>query len=698
MAARRRRGRSPSKARREFVSEAEEILERMRADLADLLDQRAAGDDVDPDLINGLFRSAHSLKGLASLFGFDGVGELAHRVEDVLDGLRLGRIPVSSPAVDLIDEAVQLFASLLGEAGEPGTGATAPLADLVQRIEAAARPTDDPADEIEELDLDPSLLRALTEYEEHRLRENVRRGRRVLQVESTFEIISFEGNLAELSAAIREVGELLSTLPSPGDAPESQIRFSLLAATDLSADELAARLDLPPRAVRCLFEGRSATARPAPAPAEPRRGGAAESSVERTSSPAEPVAPGSRGEIESLKSISETVRVDICKLDELMNLVGELVIQRKAVAAIAARLESEAATALVGRELTKVHKDLDRKLKDLQTAVLDVRMVPLHQVFDKLARVVRRLRRDLGKEVRLDIRGANTELDKMIVEQLVDPLVHVVRNAFDHAIEPAAEREAAGKPVEGTIRIEALQRGNQVVIAIRDDGRGIDPQAIRAAAEARGLVAPGRVLGREETLDLIFEPGLSTRIEITETSGRGVGMDVVRSNLSSLGGVVSVESSVGRGTTITLTIPITLAIIQTLIVGVSDQRFAIPMNSVLETLLVEPLEIRRSEGREILNLRGDPLPLRRLARELGLADPDPEAKQYVLVLGIGELRIGLMGDRIEWQQDTVIKPIQGPVKELRGIAGAAETGDLGAVLVLDILALVDESARRRDAA
>jgi two-component system chemotaxis sensor kinase CheA len=381
-----------------------------------------------------------------------------------------------------------------------------------------------------------------------------------------------------------------------------------------------------------------------------------------------------------------------------MNLVGELAIQRGALKAIAGRLAGDSRTARVGHELEKLHKGFDRKLQELQSAVLEVRMVPLRQVFDKLARVVRRLRLDLDKEVRLEISGADTELDKLIVEELVDPLMHVVRNAFDHAIEPAEERVAAAKSAEGLIRLEAYQRGNDVVIAVSDDGRGIDPEAVHARALERGLVASGVELSRREKLDLVFAAGLSTRSEVTETSGRGVGMDVVRSNIASLGGIVDLESTPGRGTTVQMTLPITLAIIQALIVGVGEERFAIPLNSVRETLLVEPGEIQRSNGRELLNLRGEALPLRRLVEDFQLGRADRDAKHYGVVLGIGDARMGLLVDRLEGQQDTVIKPIQGPVRQVRGIAGATELGEQGAVLVLDVSALVEDAMRGGEAA
>ena len=691
MAARRSRVRSRrSKAYRDFISEAEEVLERMRADLSDLADQNDAGAEVDPEGVNSLFRSAHTLKGLAGMFGLDGLSELSHHLEDVLDGMRLGRVALDSPAASLIDEAVNVFAAELGSLDDPKTpveGSEA-VAELIGRIDSAVREPGAPTDELTGLDLDPALLRALTEYEEHRLRENMRRGRSIHLVEATFEILAFDEGLAELSVAVREAGEVLSTLPSPGAAGESQIRFGLLAASELDSDALRARLDFPDATVRGVWAPPAAGSSAAPA---------VEASSDRAVAAPEATPPADPNEIESLKSISDTVRVDIRKLDELMNLVGELVIQRGAVNSIARRLQAEPATARIGSELEKVHKLLDRKIQGLQAGVLEVRMVPLRQVFEKLSRVVRRLRRDTDKEVRLELRGADTELDKLIVEELVDPLMHVVRNSFDHAIEQADERSALGKPEVGSIRIEAFQRGNHVVIEVADDGRGIDLERLQERGVERGLVDAGDTLSRREVLDLIFAPGLSTRDEVTETSGRGVGMDVVKNNLTALGGVVDVDSQEGRGTTITLTLPITLAIIQALVVGVGGQRYAVPLNSVLETMLVDTQEIQRSDGREILNLRGEPLLLRRLTQEFGLPETEG-AKPHVVVIGLGDARLGLVVERLEGQQDTVIKPVQGPVQNVRGIAGATELGDLGAVLVLDVAALIEDAGRRREAA
>lgn len=710
-----KRSATEEKAFREFISEAEEILERLSSDLADLSDQRASGCEVSPDLVNQLFRSAHSLKGLAGMFGLDALSDLAHHLEDILDGLRLGRISLESPAVALLDDAVRLFLVAITQIDSPAAEESieSDVKQMIARITQETTQAVIEGDELSKLSIDPMLLRALTEYEEHRLRENIRRGRHILLVEATFEILTFDRGLEEVSRIVREFGEVLSTLPSPGTAAESEIRFVLLVGAEIDLQEAKQRLSFQHVSVSeasvsssAPTHSRAPTEKSAPVAKMPASAPSTPKSAPKSAPTPAPSAASEEGgeaeasntEMKSLKSISDTVRVDIRKLDELMNLLGELVIQRNALGLVAKKLISNADTVKHGEELLKIHKSVSRKLQDLQSGVLDVRMVPMRQIFEKVSRVVRALKRDMGKEVRLEIKGMDTELDKLIVEELVDPLMHVVRNALDHAIEPAAERVAANKPEEGLIFLEATQRGNHVVIQVRDDGRGIDPDRVRKKAEARGLISSNQTLTQKEILDLIFAPGLSTRDEVTETSGRGVGMDVVRANVTALGGVVDVDSTLGKGTTITMTLPITLAIIQALLVGVADQRYAIPLNSVLETLLVEPSEIQHSEDREILNLRGDALPLRRLAREFNLPDLPSEAKPYAVVLGLGEMKMGLLVERVEGQQDTVIKPIQGPIASIRGIAGATELGDQRAVLVLDVAAIVGDAFRRREVA
>jgi two-component system chemotaxis sensor kinase CheA len=666
-----------AKLQQEFVSEAEEILERMRDDLSTLAEATAQGREVAPTVVNQLFRSAHSLKGLSGMFEMAPLVELAHHLEDILDRFRLGRSTLGSEGLALLDESVALAAAGLEKVGhgEPDETVAEAIADLVGRIAAWSSEPDAPLS-TQAGALPEHLLRALTEYEESRLQDNLRRGRSLALIDVEFPIASFEEALGDLNRALHEIGEVISTLPSPAASREAGIRFELLVASELTAPTLAGQLGLDATAVRAAT--------------------APEETAKATSAPADP-AVLHEADSGTLKSLSNTVRVDIRKLDELLNLVGELARERSALGSLVERLASQPGMALVGAELEKLRRTLDRKAQALQAGVLDVRMVPLRQVFDKLARVVRRLRIDLGKDVELQIQGADTELDKLIVEELVDPLVHLVRNAFDHAIEPAAERGRAGKAGAGVIRLEASQRGNDVAVSVTDDGRGIDPEAVRARAIEHGLITADEVLSGKELFGLLFAPGFSTRTEVSATSGRGVGLDVVRENVSALGGLVDVDSTLGEGTRVTLTLPITLAIVQALLVTAGGQRFAVPLGGVRETLGVAPGEIQQSAGRELLNLRGEALPVCRLVDEFALAPVDTSQKQFAVVLGIGDVRIALLVDSLDGQQDAVIKPVQGPVPNVRGVAGATELGDGSTLLVLDVSALVEDGTRRREA-
>ncbi len=323
-------------------------------------------------------------------------------------------------------------------------------------------------------------------------------------------------------------------------------------------------------------------------------------------------------------------------------------------------------------------------------------MVPLGQLFDKLARVVRQISREAGKEVNLVITGADTEVDKLIVEELSDPLMHMIRNAIDHAIEPRIDREKVGKPPVGTIALNAFQKASHVVIEVEDDGHGIDETKVVRAAISRGVIAEEQVteLTNRDVLNLIFVPGLSTKSEAGELSGRGVGMDVVHTNISKLGGIIDIVSEAGIGTKFTVTLPITLAIISALIVQVRGRTFAIPLSSVQEAIWLDPAELREVEGREVLGLRGATLSICRLRNLFDLSDTeDGHSRPYAVVVGLGGRRLGLVVDRIIGQQDIVIKPLGPSLSQVRGFAGATELGDQRVALVLDAPALIQEVLR-----
>ena len=393
-----------------------------------------------------------------------------------------------------------------------------------------------------------------------------------------------------------------------------------------------------------------------------------------------------------MKSLTQTVRVDIHKLDLLMNIVGELAIVRGALARVSERLREEGDRQL-GAELQRLHRSFDRRLSEMQDAILEVRMVPLGQVFDRLARVVRQISRDLGKEIRLVITGAETEIDKLIVEELSDPLMHMIRNAIDHGIEEVSERERVGKPEAGTIALNAFQKGNHVMIEIEDDGRGIDEKALVEKAVRLGQLEDEDAtdLSRDEILGLIFLPGLTTRTEAGDLSGRGVGMDVVKTNIGKLGGVIDVHSEAGIGTKMTITLPITLAIVSALLIRVGKQIFAVPLSSVSEALQFDGTGVNWVDGREVMTLRGSTLPLCRLDRLLEIEDPDDRPRRrFVVVATIGHRRLGLIVDHLYGQQDIVIKSLGKSLSNVKGFAGATDLGDQHVGLVLDVGAIIEE--------
>jgi two-component system chemotaxis sensor kinase CheA len=343
-------------------------------------------------------------------------------------------------------------------------------------------------------------------------------------------------------------------------------------------------------------------------------------------------------------------------------------------------------------DLDRIGRGFERQLSELRTGILDVRMVPLGQVFNKFARIVRQAAREHDKEVRLVITGANTEVDKLIVEELTDPLMHLIRNAIDHGIESGDARTRVAKPPEGTLALNAYHKGSNVVIEVEDDGGGMNAQQLRETAVSRGLLSAdvSQELTRQEMLNLVFLPGLSTRSEITDLSGRGVGMDVVKTNILRLGGMISIESEQGIGTKITVTLPITLAIIRALIVTVASRTFALPITAVREAIPYVPEDVRTIQGREVITLRGETLAICDLARVFGFRGSSREEGRFVVVGSMGTRELGFVVDGLIGQEDVIIKALGKSLASVRGFAGATDLGDQKVALVLDAPALFAE--------
>jgi two-component system, chemotaxis family, sensor kinase CheA len=718
-------GRGEGGARDEFFSEAQELVDALGRDLL-MLDGLLKKGQSDPELINDVFRGVHTLKGLSGLFGATRMAGLSHQLEDVLDDLRLGRLDMSTHVLDLLFQAVSLYAQILS--AEKGEGVE-PVHDVEQLLlalgQASGKRTGGGAGMVAQYDLDPGLLGVLTEYEEHRLRANIQEGLALYRIRVRFSLTTIDTALDELKANARPLGEIITYLPTGAGADTDTIELEILMASRVSVLQLRGAIKGPGVAIEEV-QRRSAPSMgaglvhtpmiAAPDPFSPATsvrappgdiGGIHLSEPDLRPAPnaqsiaavphtpsAPPRAPGPGGEV-SLRSVSQTVRVDIRKLDRLMTIVGELAIVKTAIARLAERARSRAMEPReLATEIGRLNRTFDRHLAQMQSGILEVRMVPLGQAFDKLARVVRQISREHGKEVNLVVTGAETEIDKLIVEELSDPLMHMIRNAIDHGIEVGEERLRVGKPTVGTIALNAFQKGNHVVIEVEDDGAGMDPKAILGTAVRRGVVTTteSHEMTPREILALVFMPGFTTKEVATDLSGRGVGLDVVKTNMGKLGGVVDITSDVGIGTKMTITLPITLAIINVLLVEIGAQLFAVPLASVEEAIALDPAQIRTVESREVLSVRGASLPLCRLDRlfsSLRRAAPR-QGRSFVVIAQVAERRLGFVVDELIGQRDIVIKALGKSLKGVRGFAGATELGDQRVALVLDVALLIEE--------
>jgi two-component system chemotaxis sensor kinase CheA len=711
-----------SGARDEFFSEAQELVDGLGRDLL-MLDELLKKGQSDPELINDVFRGVHTLKGLSGLFGATRMAGLSHQLEDVLDDLRLGRIELSTRVLDLLFQAVSLYARIL--AAEKGE-AVEPVHDVEQLLvalgQASGKRTGGNIGTVAQYDLGPGLLGVLTEYEEHRLRANIQDGLALYKIRVRFSLTTIDTALDELKANARPLGEIITYLPTGAGADTDTIELEILMASRVSVAQLRAAIkgagvvidevqrrgmmSAAPVAGTPSIGGEEPFGPPTSVSIAPGDTGGLRRSehampmgpsihsmapvIQVPSAPARGQQPG--GEM-SLRSVSQTVRVDIRKLDRLMTIVGELAIVKTAIARLAERARNRSlGPREVATELARLNRTFDRHLAQMQSGILEVRMVPLGQAFDKLARVVRQISREHSKEVNLVVTGAETEIDKLIVEELSDPLMHMIRNAIDHGIESGEERLRVGKPPVGTIALNAFQKGNHVVIEVEDDGAGMDPKTILATAVKRGVVTASEAqeMTPREVVALVFMPGFTTKEFATDLSGRGVGLDVVKTNMSKLGGVVDIASDVGIGTKMTITLPITLAIINVLLVEIGSQLFAVPLASVEEAIALDPAQLRTVESREVLSVRGASLPLCRLDRLFGLRRVEPSSRSFVVIAQVAERRLGFVVDELIGQRDIVIKALGKSLKAVRGFAGATELGDQRVALVLDVAALIEE--------
>ena len=636
-----------------FRQEAQDLLEQIERGLLDLAHRPG-----DRDLVDAVFRGLHTLKGSGAMFGFDALAAFTHHCEGAFDKVRKGEAPASAELVAAV-LAAQDHMRALAEGRE---ASAAEGEALLQRLHAAvegggnapaaaATPAETrwrvrfsfPADAlangtrplplIDELrELGPCEVRALTD-----------------QVPPLAELAPTECRLA---------WEVVVTTAHPKSAIEDVFIFVIDdMQLQIEAVGAEAAADLP-----------AETAAPA--------------ALELVAAVEAPDAPAAKAARQG-----ESVRVPAERLDELMDRVGELVIAQS-------RLKQVAAGS-IDPQLRSVSEEIERLAAELRDTMMVVRMVPVSQLFGRFRRLIHDLARDPGKVIDLITEGETTELDKTVIERLADPLVHMIRNAADHGLETPEERRACGKPAAGRITLSARQSGAEVLITIADDGRGIDRARVRAKAEENGLIAPDAVLSDSELLQLIFAPGFSTAQTITNLSGRGVGMDVVKRTIEGLRGAMEMTSEPGEGSVITLRIPLTLAIIDGLLVRISGDRYVIPLAAVEECVELSLEQDLRSSGRQLINLRGQLVPFIRL-RELFATGAAPDPHQKVVVVSTGQERVGLVVDQILGDHQTVIKSLSTLHADVETFSGATILGDGGVALILDVSHLV-AAGQRQDA-
>ncbi len=637
----------------DYYSECDEHLVSIRRSLVILEDAMLEGEvaarTIDRALLDNLFRSFHTLKGISGMVGLSAAEQLAHELESYLRGLREGAVVLSHAGFEALADGVSLLEGVINARRHDQP--IPAIDEMVNRLQAVSSESPKP-------DSDNSAVEPETPETDATTR------RWQVEFTPTAELAERGVNVNSVRSRLQEIGELLQAKPIVKGA--GGIAFQFVLATN--AEETLLR----------SFENDGLVFEPLPEETIPR-------TKEGQPAPAT-IAPAS------------VVRVDLDRLDELMRIIGELVISRTRLEEQMTELK-RVTPAAVWRPLQETSTGIARQLRNLRESVMRVRMVQIGETFERMTFVVRDLARENGKKIIVQLSGGETEIDKFLVERMMDPLMHLVRNAVSHGLETIAEREAQGKRSEGLLSLSAMTAGERIVIKIADDGRGIDRNLVLARAVATGLIpADGKIddasLKDETLLDLICTPGLSTRADADRESGRGVGMDVVKRALEELGGHLALATRRGEGTTFTIELPLTLAIAEALIVSVNGQRFAVPQSAVREVLDVESASTKVLENNEIISYRGRVLPLLRLARVFEM-NYQRGNSFHVLVIGDEANPVGLAVDRILGQREIVVRAIKDPLAQSKGIAGATELGDQRAVLILDISALRQLAAKSK---
>jgi two-component system chemotaxis sensor kinase CheA len=678
-----------------FLEESREHLQALNRCLLDL-----ENDPHNLSVLDEIFRSAHTIKGMSATMGFTAIAELTHEMENVLDLLRKGQLTANPTIVDTLFKCLDTLEQLV-ESVATNTEASVDTKGLIATLTAMATgqvQAPQAAAAAPAATMVSASGMVLTDSELKVVSAANAQGLRAYEVE----VYLREGCLLKSARAymvmnaLDQLGDVIKSVPPAEDLEKENFAysFSVVLVCDSEPERIEQTLlsisEVDKVTVAIIEKGDMAPAAEAPAAAAveqaAKEAAASVAVAEKAKVEAAPAAdtPAAATSIDKKLKSGQSVRVDIDKLDTLLNLVGELVINKT-------RLEQIGLSHRL-TDLTETIEQMDRVTTDLQTVVMKVRMVPVGQVFNRFPRMVRDLSRDLNKEINLIIQGEETELDRTVIDEIGDPLVHLLRNAIDHGVESPAERQAKGKNPVGEVRLIARHEGNNVIIVVEDDGAGVNPEVVKQKALEKGLItqAEAEKMDAAEAVRLLFVPGFSTAKVVTDVSGRGVGMDAVKTKIESLGGMVDIETKVNEGSKFKIRLPLTLAIIQALLVDVGEEIYAIPLGSIDSTINITPGDIKTIQSQEVILLRGQIIPIVRLNNLLGTASAASETQEelYVVIVHMGEQKAGVIVDTLIGQQEIVIKSLGKLLAGIKVLAGATILGDGKVALILDVGSLM----------
>lgn len=644
----------------DFLIEAAELVEQLDQDLIEL-----EHNPSDLDLLNRIFRVAHTIKGSSSFLNFDVLTSLTHNMEDVLNKARRDELKITPDIMDVVLESIDMMKGLLNAIRDTGTDKTdIDITDVVKRLQSISQ-----GGAVAESTTESTPAQTAPEVAQQSMSESA-------PTQSTPQTTQ----ATESTPADKEDNVDYSKF-TPEEVENEIQRLLKLRQEEDKARRAAKKQEEAQGGAQSMPTQSTPQPAPKPTPATPKPAPKPAPATAKKSQGAKP----NDGAVST--NVEQTVRVDVKRLDHLMRLMGELVLGKNRLINIYDEVEERYDGEQFLEELNQVISSVSLVTSDLQLAVMKTRMLPVSKVFNKFPRMVRDLSREMGKSIELITSGEETELDKSIVEEIGDPLVHMIRNSCDHGVESKEDRIAAGKSETGKVELKAYNEGNHIVIEITDDGKGLDADMLKQKALEKGIIneREADTMTNKEAYGLIFKAGFSTAKVVTNVSGRGVGMDVVKTNIEKLNGIIDVESELGHGTVFKLKIPLTLAITQALIVGVQEEYYAIPLSSVVETVRINQDEVYMVDGKSVLRLRDEILTLVRLSDIFKVDNVIKNSSEfYVVVIGLAENKIGVVVDYLVGQEEVVIKSLGYYLKGTEGIAGATVRGDGKITLIVDV--------------